>query len=247
MIYTEIRTDARKQVKATVADWSDANILVDINNGVDEVVQIIQEADGDWEFEDSNQPLTDQGDGSGGLPVATTSIVSGQQDYLLNTPFLKIEMIFIHQYDGDITWLELKYNPEKRKFLNINSIQDIGTPSEFTLIGNSILFDCYPNYASTGGLKALYTRNALHFGTGSNGTLATTASPGWNAQFHKYLSLYAQREWLEAYEKGNTHLNKVVARMIQMKKDIQSFYSSKKKGTHLNFKNNTGININEYR
>ena len=247
MIYTAIRSDARKQVKATVSDWSDENILVDINNGVDEVVAIIQEADGDWEFEDANQPLTDQGDGSGGLPVATTSIVSGQQDYILTTPFLKIEKIFIHSYDGDITWTELKYNPDKRKFLNINSTQNIGIPREFTLIGNSILFDCFPNFSSTSGLKALYTRNALKFGDGTGGTLATTAAPGWNAQFHKYLSLYAQREWLEAYEKGNTHLNKVVARMIQMKKDIQSFYSSKKKGTHLNFRNHQGIEIQEYK
>ncbi len=245
MIYTDIRADARKQVKATASDWPDDKILQDINNGVDEAAMIIQEADGDWQFDDSNQPTTDQGDGTGGLPIATTNLDSGFNQVTLNTPFLKIEKVFIHQYDGDITWQELKYNPKKTNFLNINSTQDIGIPTEFCLIGNSIFFNVYFNYNSAGGIMVTYTRTALKFGTGSNGTLATTAAPGWNSQFHKYLSLYAQREWLEAYEKGNTHLNKVIVRLLQMKKDMQSFYSSKKKGTPYNI--TADVNINDYK
>ncbi len=245
MIYTEIRADARKQVKATANNWPDDKILQDINNGVDEVSSLIQGADGDWQYDDANQPTTDQGDGTGGLPVATTSIVAGVQDTTLNVPFLKIEKVFIHQFDGDITWQELRYNPDKSRFLNINSTQDVGVPREFCLIGNSIFFDVYPNYSSVGGLAATYTRTSLKFGTGTGGTLATTAAPGWNSQFHKYLSLYAQREWLEAYEKGNSHLNKVIVRMQVMAKAITSFYSSKKKGSPQNLRSN--IDINEYR
>lgn len=235
MIYTAIVADARKQTRTTSTNWTDANILIDLNNGLDEVASIIQQADGNWQWEDTNQ--TD-------LPIGTTDINSGQQDYEIDQTFLKVEKVWIHTTATDTTWHELTYIEDKSKFLDLVSTQDTGVPTSFTIIGNSILFDTFPNYASTNGLKVLFARNVKYF-SGGETAVATTSAPGFNPQFHKYLSLYAQREWLEAYEKGNDHLNKVLIRMQKMEKDMQKYYSSKKKSTHFNLK--SGININDYR
>lgn len=233
--YAQLVSDARKQTRTTSTNWTDANILVDINNGLDEVASIIQRADGNWQWEDSNQ--TD-------LPIGTTNLISGQQDYAIDTTFLKVEEVWIHTSATDTTWTELQYVEDKAHFLDKISTQDTGVPMFFTIVGNSILFDTFPNYSSTSGLKVLFARNVKYF-SGGETAVATTSAPGFNAQFHKYLSLYAQREWLEAYEKGNDHLNKVLIRMQKMEKDMQSYYASKKKGTHFNLKSN--INISDYR
>lgn len=235
MIYTAIVTDARKQTRTTSANWSDANILIDINNGQEEVAAIIQRADGDWQWEDLNQSDTFTG---------LHNIVSGTQTVAITTTYIKIEKIFIHSTATDTTWIELPYNPDKSKFLEATSTNNTGVPSEYTLIGNSIVFDVFPNYSSTNGLKILVQKDITPFGDGTGGTLATSASPGFNPQFHKYLSLYAQREWLEAYEKGNDHLNKVIIRLQKMEKDMMHYYSSKKRGERTNLK--SGLSIEEY-
>lgn len=234
MIYTQIVADARKQTRTTSTNWTDANILIDINNGLDEVASIIQRADGNWQWEDPNQ--TD-------LPIGTTNIVSGQQDYEISTTFLKVEKVWIHTTSTDTTWTELDYVEDKSEFLDKVSTQDTGVPMFYTIVGNSLIFDTFPNYSSTNGLKVLFARNVQYF-SGTTTPVATTVAPGFNPQFHKYLSLYAQREWLEAYEKGNDHLNKVLIRMQKMEKDIQKYYSSKKKGTALNFSAN--LDANDY-
>ena len=230
--------DARKQVTGTnTLNWPDTDIFIDFNNGLDEVASIIQKADGAWQWEDTNNTTE--------LPIGTTNIVSGQQDYGIDLTFLKLERLFIHVSPTDITWHEITYNPDKSKFLNKNSTNDVGIPREFTIIGNSIVFDCFPNYSCTLGLKALFARNVKYVGDGTGGTVAVTATPGFNLQYHKYLSLYAQRERLEGKEQKAQQYNKIVARMIQMRKDIQNFYSSRKKASPFNLKNN--INIDEYR
>ena len=244
--FATLISDARKQVGATSSQWSDTDIAIDMNNGIDEATALIQRAVGGWEFEDSNR--TDQS-------IGRTNITSGQQDIGIDLTFLKVEKVWIHTSATDTNWIEIKYGPDKTRFLNKNPTNDVGIPTRFTIIGNSIFFDCFPNYTTTGsgaspetfGVKVLVTRNAKYLGDGNNGTLATTDSPGFNPQFHKYLSLYCQRERLEAKEEGNNHYNKVVSRMLKMEKDIQKFYSSRKKATTFNIGAKNDININDYK
>lgn len=238
--------DARKQVGATSSQWSDTDIKIDFNNALDELASIIQRADGAWQWEDTNR--TD-------VSIGRANLTSGQQDISIDQTFLKIEKVWIHPTATDLRWVELKYNPDKTRFLNKNSTNDVGIPTEFTIIGNSIYFDCFPNFTTSGtpstpdeyGIRVLFARNVKYVGDGTSGTLATTASPGFNPQFHKYLSLYAQRERLEAKEEGSNHYNKVVGRLLKMEKDIQHFYSARKKGTPFNIGAKNDININQYK
>ena len=244
--FATLITDARKQVGATSSQWSDTDIKIDMNNGLDEVASIIQMADGSWQFEDPNNTTS---------PIGRTDITSGEQSVGIDLTFLKVEKVWIHTSATDRRWTELKFNPDKSRFLNKNSTNDVGVPTQFTIIGNEIFFDCFPNFSTTGdannldlyGVRVLFERNVKYVGDGTNGTLATTASPGFNPQFHKYLSLYAQRERLEAKEEGNNHYTKVNNRMIVMRKDIQRFYSSRKKASPLNIGAKNDININEYK
>lgn len=245
-LFSTLIADARKQVGATSTQWSDTDIKIDFNNGLDEVASIIQRADGSWQWEDLNNTTA---------PIGRINITAGQQSTAIDLTFLKIEKIWIHTTATDLTWTELRFEADKSKFLNKNSTNDVGIPTCFTIIGNEIFFDCFPNYTTTGdgshldnfGMRVLFERNTKYLGDGTNGTLATTDSPGFNPQFHKYLSLYAQRERLESKEEGNNHYNKVVGRLKAMEKSIQSFYSSRKKATPFNIGARNDINVGDYK
>src|SRR5512137_1242260 len=68
-----------------------------VNNWYDKAIAIILGADGRWQWDDTN--ATD-------MPVATTSFVDGQQDYTLDTTFLKL--LRVEAKDSSGNWVKLK-------------------------------------------------------------------------------------------------------------------------------------------
>ena len=179
-----------------------------INRALERVASIIQTADGKWDWEDLN---------NADMPIATTNIVSAQQDYSVDTTFLKIKGVYYLDTTG--TWNELIYSSDKDGFLQLTT-NDTGIPSRYTIVGNSILLDVYPTSSVTGGLKVYFARD-VHLFTVSD----TTATAGFASQFHRYLSLSAAYDF--AIAKGKDIANTLRNEMLIMEKGIKEHYSGR--------------------
>jgi hypothetical protein len=197
-----------------------------VNRGLDRIAYLIQTADGRWDWEDTNN--TD-------LPIATTNIVANQQDYGIDTTFLKVKEVFYYE-NGN--WEKLKHSEDKEKFLKITST-DTGEPTEYCIIGNSIMLDVYPDSNVTAGLKVYFARSVHYFETTD-----TTESAGFNPQFHRLLSLYGAYDWAIAKEPQKaTWLKNEIS---TMEKALQDFYSKRDQTENYRFIN-SGLNTNDYK
>ena len=179
-----------------------------INRALERVASIIQTADGKWDWEDTN---------NSDLPIATTNIVAAQQDYSVDTTFLKVKSVFYTDANG--TCSELIYSPDKERFIELTSV-DTGIPTRYTIVGNSILLDVYPTTAVTAGLKVYFARD-VHLFTVAD----TTATAGFSSQFHRYLSLSAAYDY--AIAKSKEIANSLRNEMLIMEKGIKEHYSGR--------------------
>jgi len=184
-----------------------------INRGLDKVAYLIQTADGKWDFEDTNN--TD-------LPIGYTDLVAGQQDYSFDSTHLKIKNVFYVDKEGTKT--ELIHRDDKAFFLEKISTQDIGIPTAYCIIGNSIFLDCFPEEGTIEDaniqLEVYFARNVSYFAVSD-----TTKTPGFNPQFHRILSLYGAYDY--AFAKGLESTKLIRQEIALMEKSIQDFYSKR--------------------
>ena len=146
-----------------------------MNNYLDEVVSLILNSDGRWEWDDSNQ--TD-------LPVGTTDLVSGQPDYnIAGATFLKIIRVEALNINGNYDLL----TPitDVNQFMSGFQKTD-GMPRFYDKKGDSIIL--YPTPSSSeatlsAGLKVYFQRLPSYFSSDD-----TTKVPGFNPLFHRILS-----------------------------------------------------------
>lgn len=187
-----------------------------INDGLDRVTSLILQADGRWEFDDTN--FSD-------YPIATTNLVttpgSEQQDYTFAVTHLKILRVEIKDSTG--VWRKLTpisqedlYNTSLTSFLSA-----AGMPEYYDKIANSIFL--YPKplatvVTSTAGLKVYFQRPPSYFTTSD-----TTKVPGFNALYHKLVALIACRDY--ALDKSLDGAKGLVERVAQMEQDLQDNYS----------------------
>jgi len=201
-----------------------------VNRALEMVASIIQSADGKWDWEDSNN--TD-------LPIGTTGIVSAQQDYSIDTTFLKIKQVFYVDENGQKQELRLA---DKDEILELDST-DTGIPTAYTIIGNSVLLDVFPikgtlAYPSI-KLQVYFSRNVSYFTVSD-----TTKIAGFNPQFHRYLSLSASYDY--AIAKGKEIAQSLRNEMAIMEKKITAFYSGRRQVENRNMKV-VGLNTNNYK
>lgn len=201
-----------------------------INRSLDKVAFIIQSADAKWDWEDTNN--TD-------LPIGSTDIVAGQQDYSIDTTFLKIKSVFYTDENGSIS--ELRYEESKERILELDS-RDTGIPTAYTIVGNSILLDCFPTKGTVEDadikLTVYFARNISYFAVSD-----TTKVAGFNPQFHRYLSFSAAYDY--AIAKGKDIANVLRNEMVAMEKSIKEFYSGRQQIKNKNI-NNAGIPAQDY-
>lgn len=128
-----------------------------LNQAKDRFFAVAFKYDTLWNFDDSTR--TD-------LPVATTNIVSTQRDYLFDRELLMVTQAFAKDSAGVFHELSPQDDRNSPKVYDLTSSSS-GVPTTYELVGNSILLDPAPNYASSGGLKVVFKRNGLHFTTSS--------------------------------------------------------------------------------
>lgn len=186
-----------------------------INRWYERVIGRILECDGRWQFDDTNYST---------LPIATTNLVSGQQDYSFATRFLRITRMEMKDNTGRwIPILPIDQNDPKRRSLTEWSNQD-GVPQFYDKLADSVFLYPKPNYNSTGGLKAYFQRTADLF-TASD----TTKEPGFASIFHKLLAVGPALEYAQANGLSNAKIKVYSDEVAQLENDIKEFYSKRSK------------------
>ncbi len=235
MNYSNILSKVYFLTKTNATSFPIADITILANNAMDRIVSLIMQADGRWEFDDNNQPLTDQGDGTGGLPIATTSIVSGQQDYGFATSHIAVERMEIKSSAGD--WSKLipidqadVYDQSVTNFMSGG-----GTPLYYDKIGTSLLLYPTPNYSLAAALKVFFTRPPIYFLTSD-----TTKSPGFNALYHDIVALWVAYEYAIANALPNA--SQLEAQIMKKEDALKEDFAMRSKDEHLGLRPRRSLN-----
>ncbi len=199
-----------------------ADLTAAINNANERVVSLIRSSDSRWQWDDPNQPATDQGDGTGGLPIATTTITNGQQDYALTTGFLSILRVEVKDSSGN--WKLL--TPLDQVDIYDQSVTDFlkggGLPTYYDKLGNSVILYPSPNYTQSASLKVFFERAPIAFTTGD-----TTKQPGFNSLYHNLLPLWVSYDY--ALSKGLTKANLIFQDIQLLEDQLKEDYSLRNK------------------
>lgn len=144
-----------------------------------------------WEFDDKNQ--TD-------LPIATTTLVAGQQDYALQTTTLKINRVEVLDSSGDYQKLSQIDQSEVPMALS-EFYETDGMPVWYDILGNSLFLYPAPAAGSVTtalGLKIYFTREMTTFSVPSSYTVEDTTQPGFDEDFHDIICYGIAQDWLRA-------------------------------------------------
>lgn len=194
-----------------------------VNQAIEKVVGWIINADGTWQFDDSNQ--TDQ-------PRGTFTLIEGQEAYTFANDYLQIEYIDVKDLNGQ--WRRLKpldrnelgdMTPEEYFGLNAT-----GTPEYFDLFTDDS-FRLYPAPTSTAvtltaGGRVTFKRTAVLF-TAVSTTATDSTEPGFASPYHSILAYMAAIPFCMTYKKDRvvTYQNEVE----RMKTDLIKHYSHRDK------------------
>ena len=220
MTYADIRSKIHLLTKTNTTSLASASLNLYTQPAEDRVVSLILNSDSLWQFDDSNN--TD-------LPIATTNIVSGQKDYSLATSHLTIDRVEVKDSSGN--WTELtqidQQTLKRDRQVALGAYQDTnGIPQEYDVLGSSVILYPTPNFSQSASLKIYFTRGPLKFdyttGKFTDGTGATTSSPGWNTLFHDLIPLLASYDYCST--NGLKNANNLMS-MIQVKEaELINFY-----------------------
>lgn len=160
-----------------------------INNGLDETVGRLLGADGRWQYDDTNYS---------DYPIATTTLVDSQQDYVLDASHLKITGVEVLDSEGNyypifpIDEVDL----QDSGMATTEFMETAGLPMYYDIKSNSIFL--YPKPSSndvttSNGLKVYYQREPSYFAYTD-----TTKKPGFASIFHDIPALIACAKYAKA-------------------------------------------------
>lgn len=195
-----------------------SDMLIEINNAYERVASLILSADGRWEWDDTNQ--TD-------LPIATTTLVDGQQDYALAIDHLAIDKVSVLDSGGNYQLL----SPIDKKDIRVDLDQYLktdGLPIQYDKRGTSVFL--YPAPASGSvtlakGLKVEYERGPAVF-TSAEVTTGTKV-PGFNSLYHDLIPYWVSYNFSIA--KGLPNANQFMVEIQRKEKVLQEDYSFRSK------------------
>lgn len=207
---------------ADTTSYPAATMLRHNNHDYETVVGWILNADGRWQFDDSNFTT---------FPIGTTTLVSGQNDYTFDNTQLKILKVEIMNNAG-------KYYPiypidiEDIKKTGVSVSQyapTSGAPVQYDVQGGSIILYPAPdnglNVTLAVGLKVYYQRTAAIF-TSAEVTTGTK-QPGFASIFHMILAYMGAIPYCIKYQPERVQAYQT--KIAQMKAELEKFYSKRDK------------------
>lgn len=211
MQYSDIKSKVYLLTKTNSTSFPNADLVILANNAMERVASLINRADRRWQWDDTNQS---------DLPIATTTITSGQQDYAIATAHLSLDRVEIKDSSG--AWHLLRpIDQHDVRYQALGAYRSTnGLPQEYDIIGNSIFLYPTPNYTQAASLKVHYTRAPVAFVAGD-----TTATPGFNSLFHDLIPLWVSYEY--ALANGLKNANQLFVEIVRKEEELEKFYGSK--------------------
>jgi len=166
MLFSEIDTIVSDLTDSDSTAFPTATRLIYANQAQSRIAGVIIGTDGRWNWDDSNQT---------NLPIGTTDLVSGQEDYSFDDEFLKVKKVQILDSSGATQRLTSKDMKDYTSTYQDNAASG-GTPLNYDKDGRSIFLNPIPNYNSTAGLKVYFqrtTKDITSFGATSPGFVST--------------------------------------------------------------------------
>lgn len=198
-----------------LAQWTGS-----INLALDKVFSIIFDADGTWQFDDSNHTT---------YPILTTNLVASQRDYSFTADsasnlILKIHRVFARTSTSspyyELLPLDVQMDDESKITKFVDGLNTTGDPTHYDKTATGLFLDPIPSANVTSGLKVYVSREGSYFATSD-----TTKLPGFAGLFHEYLVL----EPCYRYARGARLQNQEVLKRDykEMEKEIKKFYSKR--------------------
>ena len=193
-----------------------ADMLIFINIAYDRVVSLINHSDSKQQWDDGNE--TD-------LPSTTFALVSGQKDYSLATTHHTIDRVEPLPNEGGATSWKLLTQIDRTDIdISLPAYAGAnGEPSEYDLVGTSIILYSAPNYTQAASMRIYFTRGGKLF-TSAEVTTGTK-TPGFVSTFHDLIPLWV------SYDYAIVNLPNIAAGLfaeIQRKeKELVEFYGGR--------------------
>lgn len=210
MTINDINAKISFLTKTNTSSYPAADRLIAVNNAYERIASLIINADGRWQFDDTNQ--TDR-------PVATTALVASQTDYTLATTHLRILQVEVKDTNGYFYPL----TPiDPRDFLEdslTTAFSVAGVPQYYDVIGTSIFLYPAPNYSQSASLRVSFQRSPALF-TSAEVTTGTK-EPGFNSLYHDLIPLWVAYDYAiaNAQPTANGYLNEIVRKEEALVKD----------------------------
>ena len=197
MTCEDILTEIRNLTDTDSTSYTNANILIRLNNAYEEIVGKIIGLSGTWQFDDSNYTS---------LPIGTQALVASQQDYSFDQDFLSIERVEVKDSAGKYQLLtpidQSRISEALTEYKNV-----AGMPDEYDKIGESIFLYPAPATGSVtlaAGLKVYFQRTAQVF---TSAELTTgTKVPGFASPYHSILAYKVALPYCMTYKKDRVAL-----------------------------------------
>lgn len=154
-------------------DYSLIDRTRNVNIALDEIVADLYRADPNYMWDDSTNV---------DFPFATIAITSGLDHYSLIDSTAVIWSVRMKDSSGHFHTLK----PRLRSEFSSEELESTGTPESYYKMGSAVFPVPIPDYSYAGGVELAFQRGANHFVSTD-----TSKEPGFNPQFHQFLSVSA--------------------------------------------------------
>lgn len=224
MTISDINTKISFLTNTNTTSFPSADRLILVNNAYERVVSLIMQTDGRWEWDDDNQ--TD-------LPIATTTLTSGQQDYTLAVTHLEITRVEIKDTNGNWTHLTPISEQDFRGIAQSEFMETDSIPVYYDKQGSSVFLYPAPNYTQAASLKIHFKRPPALF-TSAEVTTGTKV-PGFNSLYHDLIPYWVAYDY--CISKGiNEKLTPLMNEIIRKEEMLTSDYQGRSKDENLNLR-----------
>jgi len=206
---TEIKALIDDLIDTSSSNFTDAKKARLMNKAQDKIVNLIIRTDYEDQYDDEN--YTDISEGF-------LSTVSGTADYSFKEDENLANVLYITKVrmkDSTGTWQLLT---KTKSFIATKS----GMPTQYRIVGKTILFDITPDFSSAAGIKIEFVRIPVAISTSD-----TSKEVGLPTTFHHLLALHVCYDYARSKRMDNR--NDLMNEILMEEKNLGLFISSKDK------------------